>query len=153
VNRLRGSLCLIALLTAAGCAPSELVPAKGSLTQGGKPLADATVLLMYGDGSSAIGVSDKDGNYALSFNGRNGTRPGKQIKLFVIKYDISDQEKPKPLPPGPPKGWGTDFQTPMRMNHEMPKNLLPLEYGDLENPKLRIDVPDEGTDQLDVALP
>lgn len=155
MKRLYGILGVLVLLAAGGCDSSGLVPAGGTLTMGKVPVADANVVFMYDNGESAVGVTDKQGKFSLSFNGQPGTRPGKQIGVSVIKLDSSKQPQTVKLPSGPPTGTGIDNPTPTGIYkpEDAPKNLLPAEYGDAKNPKLRLDVPSGGSDKLDIVLP
>lgn len=153
--RLYGALCATILLTAGGCGGSDLVPAGGKLTQGGTPVTNATVMLHYPSNDFCVGSTDSQGLFTLTYNGKPGARPGKQIGVTVTKYDSVDSGETKlPAPVGAPPVSAGPSPTPTKVRAAtLGKNLLPAEYGDPKKPKLKIDVPEGGTDKLDIALP
>lgn len=156
MNRLFLSLPWIVLLAAGGCGRSDLVPASGTVTQGKTPVADASVLFHYPDGNFAVGTTDAQGKYTLTFGNRTGARPGEKIGVTVTKWATTRQgiTSPSPLLPssGPPS-LDVKLPTPMGMGVQTPTNLLPPEFGDPKNPKLTLDVPARGSDKLNIALP
>ena len=88
-------LLALALLATVGCAKGktkpklDLVPAKGTITLDGQPLADADVAFVY-DGVLPSGFfgagarTDAQGHYELKSMNENGTLPGK-YKVTVTK--------------------------------------------------------------------
>src|SRR5262245_64753142 len=106
--RLFVTLCVSALLATGGCGGSDLVPAGGKLTQGGTPVAGAAVMLHYPSNDYCMGMTDSQGAFTLTYNGKPGALPGKQIGVTVTKYEsIASEEIKLPLPTGaPPVGDG-----------------------------------------------
>jgi hypothetical protein len=61
----------------------KLVPAEGVVTLWGQPLHNASVTVFYPDGNVAMGVTNSQGLYMLTFSGRNGARPGKKLTVTI----------------------------------------------------------------------
>jgi hypothetical protein len=118
-----------------------LVPAGGVVTLDGKPLAQAVVSFMPKHGPMAVGETDENGHYTLSF-GREGAPVGDYV--VAVSYLVSAEGEPQGLaarsslvsPPG------------MRTAEER----LPREFSDLGRSKLRARVPPGGNTALDFAL-
>lgn len=75
-----------------GCGQSgdlpEIAPARGVVTFKGKPLAQANVTFIPDSGPIASGVTDEQGNFTLTTQGRSGARIGNHrvtIQASVVK--------------------------------------------------------------------
>jgi hypothetical protein len=82
-----GTILLLALMIA-GCGDSDratLVPVTGTVTQGGKPLAQADVMFLPERGAPSSGKTDANGQFTLMFNdGRPGAVVGKHKVLISV---------------------------------------------------------------------
>jgi hypothetical protein len=86
---------LLAVITLmSGCGSSGLAglyPVKGKITQGGKPLDNATIsFISQTDGRPATAVSKSDGSYELYTLDSPGAFPG-SYSVVVMKMDISPE--------------------------------------------------------------
>lgn len=63
----------------------KLVAAEGRITLRGMPLASAAINVHYPDGTVAVGVTDNQGSYMLTFFGRAGALPGNQLAVSIIQ--------------------------------------------------------------------
>lgn len=72
--------CLVVFATAIGCGPA-MGDVSGTVTMDGKPAAGVQVeFAAVGEGASAMGFTDEQGNYVLKFPGRvDGAPPGDYI--------------------------------------------------------------------------
>jgi len=72
-------LGLVLLLIGSGCGGAKLAklyPVTGTVTYDGKPLANASVLLVPETGAAAIGQTDGEGHFSLRTQGTEGAVEG-----------------------------------------------------------------------------
>jgi hypothetical protein len=152
--RLRLSLTLllfVCLLACAGCnrGPSipRTVPVSGVVTLGGKPLAGAEVYFVN-DKFVAFGKTDSQGKYELvqgavagennvyfsKMQGGSSANPGFAVGEGMDEYQLSLASE----------GGGNKAKAP--------KQVVPPEYCDGNNPKLNFPVPSGGTTSADFKL-
>ena len=74
-----------ALVLIAGCGPSPVVPAEGTIRFKGVALDGASVIVQYPDGNVAQDVSHDGGKFALTYNGMLGALPGTKLRVCVRK--------------------------------------------------------------------
>lgn len=89
------------LLTAGGCGGSKLPVVSGTVTLGGKPLSDATVIFMPEDQtrSPAQGTTDSSGKFTLEQEAdESGIQPGKYtVRITTYQPGSPDEEPPTPM--------------------------------------------------------
>jgi hypothetical protein len=146
----------LALLLLPGCGesvkPGRGVPVSGTVTLGGKPLADADVMFTN---ETFVGVAktDAEGKYRLV----QGALPGKN-RVSVSKYEGgASPALANPQPTGDGMDAGQAAAAQMGWGNEKkkaagPKQLVPADYSDPTTTKLTYDVPAEGTDGVDFNL-
>jgi hypothetical protein len=140
-----------------------MVPAEGVLTQKSAPLAGANILVMYPDGDSAVGASDKDGKFTLSYVGRNGALPGVDLKVAVIKQEVIDVASDTPTFSGPPKTeedakkmaeqMANMAKTMQAKKDVAPKSLVETKYRNPETSGLKLTIPEGGSKDLKIDVP
>lgn len=149
--RLQPSHLLLAstlfLIPACSRAPEgpPLVPATGTVTLDGKPLAAADIMLIpQGDtkGNGGVGRTDPAGKFELvqSDNRQRKGIPTGEYKVILSKYIKPDGADYTPDPNVGPIDTG-GF-----------KELLPAAYTDQEHAKLTANIPPEGTKTLEFKL-
>lgn len=122
-----------------------LVPAAGTVTLDGKPLAAADVMLIpQGEtkGNGGVGRTDPAGKFELvqSDNRQRKGIPTGEYKVILSKYIKPDGTDYIPDPNAGPIDTG-GF-----------KELLPAVYTDQEHAKLTANIPPEGTKTLEFKL-
>lgn len=147
-------LCLPLLLFGCGEAPKpgRGVPVSGTVTLGGKPLAEADV---YFTNETFVGVAktDAEGRYRLV----QGALPGNN-RVSISKYEGGQSPalaNPQPGDDGmdagqmaaAEMGWGA-----MKKKSNGPKQLVPADYSNPSTTKLTCSVPPEGAEGLDFNL-
>jgi hypothetical protein len=131
-------------LLAAGCDQGRravierTVPAQGVLTWQGEPLEDYMITFYPKDGKRpAAAKTDNEGRFTLGTNGANdGAVPGEHL-VTIVYVGPERQEEPgkeefKPLPPA--------------------KVSIPAKFGDPKTTDLAVQVPAEGSSNLDIEL-
>lgn len=118
-----------------------LVPTSGVITLDGKPLAKAVVSFLPKRGPTAVGETDGNGHYALSY-GREGAPVGEYT--VAVSYLVSAEGEPQGLGPR------SSLSAPPGMLSA--KERLPRKYSDLGQSRLRAKVPPEGNTALDFDL-
>lgn len=102
-------------LALVGCAESETVKVKGTVTLDGKPVDRAEVMFLPAGGRMATGVTNSEGKFELSTNAAgDGAVPGEHKVTIVEHYEAG---KPPPMTPGPlktrfPPQYSDPLQTP-----------------------------------------
>lgn len=155
----------------AGCdSGPKTVPAEGTLTLKNAPLDGASILVMYPDGNSATGSSDKDGKFSLTYLGRNGAMPGTDLKVGITKQENSGESfADESANTGPPK---TKEEADAMMKKAMermaamqkkqeadrkagvqPKSLVDSKYGNPETSGLKVTIPPGGSKELKIDVP
>lgn len=97
-------LSSLALPFAMGCGGPDpnLGQVQGVVTLDGQPLADATVILVQGQGRPAAGITDATGRYQVSLTGsRQGTAPGINQVRIITERGPSETADGTPIPPVP----------------------------------------------------
>lgn len=148
--------CLSFLPVLAGCGesvkPGRGVPVAGTITLGGKPLADAEVLFTN-DTFVGVARTDAEGRYRLV----QGALPGNN-RVSVSKYEgsqgpglVSPQPEADGMDAGQQAaadmGWGA-----LKKKKDGPKQLVPGDYSNPSTTKLTYNVPPEGADGVDFNL-
>ncbi len=142
-----------------GCSGSdrpETASASGKITLDGQPVAGASVMFQpMAGGRSGTAISDEGGIYRMSTYGEpnDGVVVGEH-KVTVVK--IGGAGASAITPPGDPNAGllsNIPFTTPDQPLKE-PKieYLVPQKYGSAETSALRVTVPAEGSDQLNLDL-
>jgi hypothetical protein len=95
------ALTLIAIPAFVGCgADPNLGQVEGVVTLDGKPLPNATVILVPGQGRPATGVTDGEGRYRVKLTSdRQGTNPGVNRVRITTERGPSETGDGKPIPP------------------------------------------------------
>ena len=125
--------CVASTLLLTGCSggPSypKTYPVSGVVTQGGKPIENASVVFVPLDNTCqpAIGRTDASGKYELTTNvAKDGAMPGK-YGVKVAKYDKPIERPVEEVrdmsPEEEQKRYNPDEKAP-----PPPKNLLPAKY-------------------------
>jgi hypothetical protein len=94
-------LSSLALPFAAGCGGPDpsLGQVQGVVTLDGQPLADATVILVQGQGRPAAGITDVAGRYQVALTGsRQGTAPGINQVRIITERGPSETADGTPIP-------------------------------------------------------
>lgn len=124
----------------------KLVPVKGLITLDGKPLSAADVMFIpQGDtkGQGGVGRTDESGKFeVLSFDRKHKGAPVGNYRVIVSKLVKPDGTDYIPDPNAGPFDTG-GF-----------KELLPAAYRDSDTAqsKLSADIPDTGTDTIELKL-
>jgi hypothetical protein len=143
--------CLVVpgLVLLVGCGGSEsgtviekVVPAEGTLTYQGRPLAGYQVTLLPTDGRRpAVGISDAQGHFRLGTNTEgDGAPPGKHPAAIVW------------IPPRPSGEPGQEVIVDNPAQLPKPKVKIPDKYGDPKTSGLEIEIPPRGTKELKIDL-
>ncbi len=88
------------LVCIAGCETSEFAPVEGIVTLGGKPLANAVVMLapVRGNGPGPfVGTTDNEGHYTLGPKDNPGAGAGVGEYSIIIATVISDPDENAPI--------------------------------------------------------
>lgn len=114
-----------------GCGPAGVavtVPAAGSLTAAGVPIAGVNVTFTPVDGRSATATTDAEGRFTLStFASRDGAVPGRhRVTLSVSTADV-------PMP-----------GTPEAVGYKPQPAPFAKKYGGLDSTDLEVDIPAAG---------
>ncbi len=154
---IRRTFLAIAVAGLIGCnsepANPPTFPVSGTVTRGGKPLDNASVVLIPNDfntGTSAMANTDANGKFELTtYVAKDGARPG-EYKVKVSQYD-----KPVVIP--------EELVVNMTYEEEqaaykgegapvpMPKNLLPKKYENPNTSGIKHTVP-EGPSTLNIEI-
>ena len=164
---------LITASLATGCDKGpKTVPAKGVLTQKNAPLAGANIVVVYPDGNSATGASDKDGKFSLTYLGRNGALPGTDLKVGVTKAMTTlgaIDVVPMTGTGGPPKTDEEAMANAKMMMEVMQKraeaqqkqmkqgggdkHLLDTKFSNPDSSGLKLTIPANGSEELKIDVP
>ncbi len=171
MKRLFAISILVNCLLVAGCDTGpKTVPAEGVLTMGGTPLADAAIVVMYPDGNSASGASDKDGKFKLNYLNKIGALPGTDLKVGVSKGENPYGAGEAMAPTGPPKDdkEATERmekaqkmmqdqmkaqQAKMKAGGSTVKALVDTKFASPETSGLKLTIPEGGSTELKIAVP
>lgn len=119
--------------------PKQLatVPAGGTVTFQGMPVANATVAFQHAEGAaSASGKTDANGKFTLSTYGTNDGAPVGKYKVTVAVSGVQEIE-PGVLAPEPEGGF---------------KSPIPAKYGDPAQSGLEAEVPAGGKPDIAIDL-
>lgn len=128
-------LCLLS--TVAGCNRDglTLVKSTGQVTYKGKPLQGANIKFIPGSGPMAIAITDEEGGFVITTNGRPGATVGLH-KVAITKITGSSAPTASPKP-----------EDMMKMQKENmgkaksgPKNEIPEKYSNPESSGLSAEV-------------
>ena len=140
----------LALALMLGCgdgiedAPS-LVPATGTVTYNGKPLANATVTLLSTTGGRiAVGQSDAGGAFILTTDGKDGAVPGShKVSVVAIEGGTGPQSAPEE---------GSEaYEKMMSGEGSQAKSLIPEKYNSAESSGLTATI-SAGAGQITLEL-
>ncbi|WP_153558308.1 carboxypeptidase-like regulatory domain-containing protein [Roseimaritima sediminicola] len=150
----------LALLAQVGCGgPGNppTYPVIGTLTQDGKPVADATVSFVSLDtNQSSVGRTDASGNFQLTtFESNDGAVPG-EYKVRVFKFEPTEElvatEVVSSVGDDEMEEMPSDYTDPGASREPAaPKNLLPEIYNSVERTPLKATVT-EGDNKIDLSL-
>ena len=138
-------LALVAAWSLVGCGPSEpagpkqlpTVPAAGTVTYKGQPLANATISCQSVSGEAAAsGKSDASGKFTLKSYGDKDGAPAGSYKVSVSVSAVQEIE-PGVLAPEPPGGF---------------KSPIPAKFGNVAESGLTLEVPAAGSTDLKLDL-
>lgn len=160
MKRILSAGLVLFLVSLSGCGGAidpnrpKTYPVSGTVSQGGKPVADANVSFHLKDGSQgAIGVTDASGNFNLTtFTSGDGAVAGEHV-VTVTKFD-----GPKIVPRG--AGSITDTgdepeeeeEKPTRKAARDPKSLLPAKYADPKTSGLTATVTESGENKFEFKV-
>jgi hypothetical protein len=121
----------------AGCSRDglKLIKAGGQVTYKGKPLSGANVKFIPGSGPMAIAITDEEGNFTITTNGRPGATLGTH-KVAVSKITGSATPTAAPKPEDMMKMQKENMGKP----NTGPKNEIPDKYSNPESSGLTADV-------------
>lgn len=143
------------LLTTVGCGGDGPKVAKvtGKVTLKGKPIAGANVQFHPEKGPMAIGITDDQGNFSLTTNGRPGAPVG--LCKVAVSKPVATQNSGPSMPSNPTpedmakmasaaaaKGGGNLKRT------EPPKSEVPEQYNDPSTSNLTADVSSNAADNV-----
>ncbi|QDT53932.1 Bacterial Ig-like domain (group 1) [Caulifigura coniformis] len=101
-NRFLKIAAILGMTIATGCGTGEpplpeLAPVTGTVTQGGKPVADAIVTFQPEKGPLAVGNTDAAGKFELKYMGTNpGAAPGKYtVRISKMSGEAGDELIPR----------------------------------------------------------
>ncbi|QDS96409.1 hypothetical protein FF011L_52190 [Roseimaritima multifibrata] len=150
----------LAALTQIGCGgPSRptTYPVTGTITQDGKPVADATVSFVSLDSNqSSVGKTDASGNYQLTtFEANDGALPG-QYKVRVFKFEPTEElanvETASDVGEDVMEEMPSNYADPAASSKSAdPKNLLPAIYNSATRTPLETTVT-EGENKADFTI-
>jgi hypothetical protein len=121
-----------------------MVPAGGTVTVKGKPLAKAVVTFLPPNGPAVgVGETDVQGHFKLSSMGREGIPSGRY--KVAVSYLVSDQ--------GVPQGLGARSALAAGPGMLSAKEQIPAEFSDLGRTTLSAEVtPQGGSFPLDIPV-
>jgi hypothetical protein len=144
-NWVLGALTLVSAASLVGCGGSEppgpkqlpTVPAAGTVTYNGQPLANATISCQHSDGEAAAsGKSDASGKFTLKSYGDKDGAPVGSYKVSVSVSAVQEIE-PGVMAPEPPGGF---------------KSPIPAKFGNVAESGLTLEVPAAGSTDLKLDL-
>jgi len=136
------SLLLVSLVGCGGGEPPgpeklPLVPAGGTVTYQGNPLANADVAFQHSEGKvTPSGKTDAQGKFTLKSYGEESGAPAGSYTV-TVSVSGSQEIEPGVLAPEPPGGF---------------KSPIPAKYGSSTTSGLKVEVPAEGSTDLKVEL-
>ena len=142
-----------------GCSSNtgpKLVPADGTVTYQGQPVADATVLFSPTNGPVATGMTDHDGHFTLTTTGRPGAVIGKaQVSITAGAPPAQSEARPKPKTPEESQAainaaW--EKQRSGQQGGDAPKEIIPSRYALMSTSGLEYEVQASGRNHFDIKL-
>jgi hypothetical protein len=130
----------------AGCDSSgvKLAPVTGTVTYKGAPLKTANIKFMPESGPMAVGMTDENGKFKLSTNGRPGATVGLH-KVAITKMSGGAVETAAPSNPKPEDMMKMQKEN-MGKKNTGPKSEIPERYANPDSSKLTADVSAKGAD-------
>jgi len=135
------ALCVT--LSLSGCSRSDrpaLYPVSGTVTYAGKPLPNATVLLLPEKGIVAVGRSDAEGHFSLKTQGMDGVVAGPaKVAVSAVENvkNVSIEEFEKL----------TDAE-----RAKLTKSLIPARYGVHETSGITTSIDPKSKNELTIEL-
>lgn len=133
---------VIGVSSTIGCGSGgpKLVKVKGKVNYKGKPVSGAAVNFYFEKGPMANGMTDDQGIFTLTTNGRSGAIPG--MALVSVSKIIAPKEGAGGMPamPKPEDMMKMQKANMGKKNAEGPKNELPEKYAEPGGSKLTADV-------------
>lgn len=144
-----------AALLLAGCGGSgrpDVVPAGGTVTYEGEPLANASVTFTPASGPPAVGTTDAQGKFTLRSGTQDGAVPGThKVSVFAVDAQFTPPDN-LPDPETDPEGYHTAVEEAMNENPPSSKLLIPQRYTRPVTSGLSFDITEGGENQFDVKL-
>jgi hypothetical protein len=146
VKRLSGLIVLVAVGCGDGSDSDKIYPVRGQITFDGQPLVEESTTVLFqpdaargNEGSSvAVGTVDRDGNYTVKTNGKNGASPG-WYKVVVTALAETPQHATGPKD---------------ARSRPVARSLLPARYGLARTTPLEVEVvaePEDGAYDLSLT--
>lgn len=143
-------LMCLSVASTLGCAKElgpRTVPAKGVVTLDGQPVEGAAVVFVSdGGSSSAMGMSDEEGNFSLdAFEYKPGAVPGTYNCIITKTVEITSET---PKIKGEEAEHAAENGEPQQLGVE---NALPPKYAQVSK-DFQFIVPEDGTTELKLEL-
>lgn len=156
VNRMKRLLVSAALAgVCAGCGGSDgprFVPAGGTVTYKGQPLANANVIFAAEDGPAATATTDDAGHFELRTGAEIGAVPGSyRVAIHAVSME-SNLPPGLPDPETDPEGYATAVEEVMTNNPPSSESLIPDRYSRHDTSQLTYEVTEEGPNQFEIGL-
>lgn len=129
-------LALLCVVPACDTSGVKLAKVQGHVKYKGAPLKGANVKFYPSEGPMAIGITDDEGNFSLTTNGRPGAVVGTH-KVSITK--MSDSAGPA-IPASPTPEDMMKMQKAAMSQPSGPKSEIPEMYGSPDTSKLTADV-------------
>ena len=154
-----GLLCAVTVGCSSSSEGPKIVPADGTVTYQGRPLADATVMFAPEKGPIASGITDLDGHFTLSTGSRRGVAVG-PVHVSVNAGEPANDglaELPKPKNAEEARAYlekaGQMQQALIQQGGpRQPKSLIPPKYARMDTSGLTYEVKASGDNHYDIKL-
>lgn len=129
-----------------GCDPSsvKLAPVTGVVTYKGAPLKTANIKFLPAEGPMAVGMTDEQGKFKLTTNGRPGAVLGLH-KVVITKVTGGTEAAAVPSSPKPEDMMKMQKEN-MGKKNTGPKSEIPESYANPDTSKLTADVTAKAAD-------
>lgn len=130
---------------------SGLVPARGTVTCNGQPLANATITLFPSEGSgnrNAVALSDSQGNFTLrTLKSNDGIAPGEyRVSVTKVRQEKSDPDAGIKALSGQEQRSVTSLELPKQI-HEIPEK-----YASPDTSQLTVSIGTKGNSNIILQL-
>lgn len=134
------------MLCVSGCDSSDVkvVPVTGVVTYKGAPLKTANIKFLPENGPMAVGMTDENGKFKLTTNGRPGATVGLH-KVVITKVTGGTETASVPSSPKPEDMMKMQKDN-MGKKNTGPKSEIPETYANPETSKLTADVSTKAAD-------